>query len=701
MDISNFWKTGQIAPLTEGEKQVQREIDAIRRVDRSFDREPLSAPVTGLTTNLTATLSRKLSNLESALSRFSWPQSTSPWAQSRLITNSSSNGPVKATVLTASQAKPYFKYFSRGFQKDDFVNSEEARTYSFEVQRGSTIDSLSVDATESESWVDVLDDVASAINGGDSGVYAQVVSQNTAFSLGTSAPGTGYMLALSVNPSKTDQDVSLADTSGHLLADELNMREERSPITPAKLLPYSVSSTQLAKPTTYASSVFDREGDTTLDIGRYDFGISLNDTDARTSYISDVFDPEETSTVAAGTYDFSFTLGDETRTVALEIGANASWGDILRQVSGAINAEAAYALTTTGNSGPLTSYNTSFPMPGVDAELKDANIPSSTTEFSFSDGQVLDIHTVDPFLGEDFSLTDGSGGLLSTLGLTDPIYGETAHITVQAGWTWEDVLDAVSRSAMNTSDQIAGQLLDITQRSELITDHTVYFDNAISLELSLLDAKIGQRLGLDDGGSGFLSSLGLDVKQPGQDGNLFVNGEEYTSSNNVYSQDSGRVVFEVEDEFAGGLPMTVVKGINGLEAQVNDIVTAMNDLNGFLSVNTANFKSGLSSTLNDPISSNMSGLSQLGFVQSEKNKTLWVGFEKLWQGLSQYPAEARETLWDEPNGLVPALTSTIEDVRSVGLESFLIPQTTFISATRLPQTENDLAKRSRLVDLLG
>ncbi len=702
MDISNFWKTGQIKPLTEGQQQLQYEIDAARRVDRSYNQNSYSVPVTPLTTTLTAMLDRKLTNLSSALSNFSWPRSTSPWDTARLVTNSSSDGPVTATVLTASESKPYYKYFSRGLDDNAEVDID-AGTYKFKITRGSTEEAVTVDVSDSDSWGDILTKVAEAINSGDSGVYAQVVTQRTRLALGSAAPGLGTMLALSVNPSKLEQDVSLSNISGHLL-DDLNLRRQTSSVTPATLKRYSVSSLQLAKATSFTSSTFDRGEATTLDVGRYDFGVSLSDETSPTSYISDVFDPEETSTVAAGTYGFSFTLGDETRNMSLEIEADATWGDIMRQVSGAINSEAAYAFTSTGNSGPLTTYGAQFSMPGVEASMEDALIPSATTEFSFSDGRVLNIRTVDPFLGEDFTLTDGSGGLLSTLGLDSPIYGETTNITVQAGWTWEDVLQAVDRAAKNTSSsKVTGELLDMQQRSDEITDETVYSKNGLALKISLDSPNIGQRLSLHDGGSGLLDLLGLDTQLPGVDGSFVVNGTEHTSENNMYSLDNGRVLFEPKSEFVSDLPMTVVNAMDALETQIDDIVTSLNDLNSFISTNSDSLKPSLAMTMNDPVSSNWSDLSQLGFAMSEKNKMLWVGFEGLWKGLTQDPETAESALWEKPEGLVPGLQSAIKSVRSLGLESFFVPKTTFLSQSAWPQTENELATQSvsRLVDLLS
>ncbi|MBI4805067.1 MAG: hypothetical protein HY795_07515 [Desulfovibrio sp.] len=639
-------------------------------------------------------LDRKLAAFESALGSFSWPTDPPPWFQARLVTGSSeTQGKVSGTVRSAARSTPEVKIVSGGFDASS-PTSISAGDYTFNLSNGGYTEALSVNVSSSDSWGDVLGKVKNAVNAAPLAVRADVVYQNAAFQLNPDMAGTGSVLALSVNPNRPAQDLSIKDTSGSLLS-QLRLRAAGNPIGPAEETGYQVTGLQQARPTMFSSTPVDPRAATSLALGRHDLAYSVGNSDQPSTYISKVYDPSQATTLAAGTYSFTSTYAGEQRAHSVTIGTGWTWGDVLRTVGAEVNAHNSWVNTSSPTlAGPSTTYS----QPGVEASVGNWPIPSTTQPGVNTDGQSL---TITGAAGQEFSLSDTSGGLLNALGLTTKLTGTPVSFNVNSGDTWQDVYDSMSTSINGSQLSFSAKTID-KRIPSTVTPGKNLWHQGVSLALIQENQRIGERVSLSDGRTGALDSIGiLSRERPGQDGKLIVNGREQVSENGTFSQGQGRVLLNLEQNFGETLPLSVTSGMDEVEKGWGRITDAWNGLAKYLSNNSDMLDHSLGAKLEAPLAAQKQNLGWLGVSSAGKQGQLWTNLDSFWKSLYADTDRAKTTLWEYPDGLVPAWQDAMKSVRSAGLDSWLKPKTAFDEYRPNITSEFELEQKHRLVKLLG
>ncbi len=650
-----------------------------------------------VTDALAQSLTRRLTAFGEVLDRFSWPSETWPWSKARLVVRDQETEKSLAAVTAPTfTAEPFYKYFSDGKATLTQDSGIAAGDYSFRVTQGDASRTLTVGVAEGESWGDVLTTVKNAINATDLSVRADIERQQAPFTLDPSLAATGYVLALSVNPLRDDQSVTVADTSGHLL-DELGMTRSALANTPAETGLTYVSVRSASATTRYHSASLDPGAATTLALGRHDFSFALSSdatTTQATTYLSKTMNTDAATTLAPGTYTFGMEYNGQSRDLSVTVRSGWTWGDVMRGVGAAIRAEAAMA--TDGGVIDAPSYA----IQGVSVSLDDAPIPLATKAGAFTDGQMLTVAAAATDAAGALKLTDGTGGILSSLGLTTALRGTPLSITVQAGWTEKDVAEAVARVAAMSSTRLAAEVKSALTPSYVVPGKALT-SRSVTVGLTLVDRRISETLHLHDGATGLLSSLSLTDSQPGQDGLITVGGTAMTSENDAYSLEQGRLLVTARSENVEDLPLRVVAGMQAVEAEVGEVVAAYDGVMRLLHKNRDILDKGLRARLEAPVLANMAGLSRLGVSRTTKTGELWIDRTTFWTTLGAEGPGARATLWSGQDALIPAWRAAVADVLSLGSPSFFKPETAFLNLAPATMSELDLEKKNRLVDLLG
>lgn len=639
-------------------------------------------------------LDRKLAAFESALGSFSWPADPPPWFQARLVTGSNeTRGKVSGTVRTADRSSPEVKIVSGGFDANS-PTDVAAGNYSVNLSQGGYTENLSVDVESGDTWGDVLGKVKNAVNAAPLAVRANVLYQNAAYQLNPDMAGTGSVLALSVNPDRPAQDLNLQDVSGSLLS-QLRLKAAENPIGPAEETSYQVTGLQKALPTFFSSTPVDPRAATSLALGRHDLAYSVGDGDQPSSYISKAYDPAQATTLAAGTYTFTSTYAGEERAHSVTIGSGWTWGDVLHAVGGEINAQSTWVKPSSPTlAGPSTTYS----QPGVEASVEYWPIPSTTQQGVNTDGESL---TVTGAAGQEFALSDTSGGLLSALGITTKLTGTPVSFNVNAKDTWQDVYNSMATSINDSQLAFSTKTLD-TRIPSTVTPGMDLWHQGVSLALIQENQRIGERVSLSDGRTGALDSIGiLSRERPGQDGKILVDGREQVSENNTYSLDQGRVLLNLEQNFGETLPLSVTSGMEEVEKGWGRITDAWNGLAKYLSKNSDLLDHSLGAKLEAPLATKKQNLRWLGVSSAGKQGLLWTNLDSFWKSLYADADRAKASLWESPSGIVPAWQDAVKGVRSAGLDSWLKPKTAFDDYRPSLTSEFQLEQKHRLVKLLG
>lgn len=650
-----------------------------------------------ITDALAQSLTRRLTEFGAVLERFSWPSETWPWSRSRLVVrDQETEKSLSAATAPAYTAVPFYKYFSKGGATLTQASGIAAGDYSFRVTQGGTSRTLTVGVAEGDSWGDVLTTVKNAVNATDLSVRADIQRQQAPFTLDPSLAATGYVLSLSVNPSRTDQDVTVTDTSGHLMSD-LGLTRSALANLPADEGLTHVGVLRTSDTTRYHSAALDPGAATTLALGRHDFSFSLS-TDAAsaqpTTYLSTTFDPDAATTLTPGTYTFGMEYDGRSRDLSVTVRADWTWGDVMRGVAAAVRAEAAMA-----TDGGLINAP-SFAIQGVTATLTDAPIPSATQAGVFTDGQMLTVAAAATDAAGALKLTDGAGGMLSALGLTTALRGTPLSVTVQADWTQKDVADAVARVAAMSSTRLAAGAASGLTPSYAVPGKALS-TRAVTVDASLADRRLTEALTLHDGPTGLLSALSMTGCLPAVDGLVKVEGTAMASENDDYSLEQGRLLVSARSENVEDLPLRVVAGMQAVEAEVGEVVAAYDGVMRLLYKNRDILDSGLRARLEAPVAANRAGLSRLGVSRTAKTGELWIDRTAFWTALGAEGPGARDTLWSGESALIPGWRAAVADILSLGSDSFFKPETAFLDLSPASMSEADLEKKSRLVDLLG
>jgi hypothetical protein len=654
----------------------------------------------GLTSPLASALDSRLTAFQNALASFVWPSKTDAWFQSRLtVQNPGTGSQFTANIPQLDSVSNPNKFYSKG-ENLSAPSGIAAGDYCFALSMGSARETVGVSVGADDTWGDVLGNVRAAINTAPLPVQADVISQNAPFSVEPDLAATGGVLALSVNPDQPAQTVNLADTSGNLLA-ALGLAATTNPIAPATLGNYFVQGKQLAEASSVSSTPFDANAPTSLALGRHDFAVNLSTNGVSdgppTTYVSQAHDPNAATTLAPGDYRFSYRFGAENKTLTVGVKSGWTWNDVLQAVAAGINGQAVW----TSASGGLPSGQSSFSQPGLVASVQSSPIPSATTAGVFTNGEVLQIGTTAPFASQNFTLSDGSGGLLGSLGLTTKLTGQPLSVTVQSGWTWRDVMSSMANTISSSVPGVAAQTADQNFFSGAVPGQTIVNTQGVGLNVRLGDPGIGQRMTLSDGASGLLAALHMLGGSPAQDGEIVVDGQTQVSGNNAYALDQGRLQLNLESSFANTLPLSVVRSMDSITNGFSDIVNSYNDLQAFINKNAGSWSSALGQTLAAPITNQSNNLAWMGVNGSSKTKQIWTLGQPFFNALVTDPQRAGATLSGEPGGLIPAWQQAVSTIRQTGLESYLATSSGLGLPPDTVQSELDLEQKHRLVNLLG
>lgn len=361
---------------------------------------------------LARALDSAVSKLTSALNKFEWPDSELP-LDFRRSTDSDPglDGKLSGRTADAQDAQRFYKFFSRGRDADS-GSGIDAGTYRFEVELGGETEKIELEVGSSDTWGDVLENVAGAVNDLKIPVQAEVIVQHNAYQKIDGLGKTGAILAFSVEPGRDAQDLKIKDTYG-LLVNKLDLEETSSPVLPADTRTYSLSATSDAEPTAIYSQGLDYQADTGLE---------------------------------SGLYKLAYSIGGESGTFDVEVDSDMTWGEMLEETANVIN-------STTDK---------------VRARVVDVNIFSGLDDPLHAEGKSLEIMAADPKLGERLSLSgyggpwldpvdeffDPSGNLPAA-----PIEGDRyVAMSTANGWT-EDRIYEWNGSAWDETAPVAGNAL--------------------------------------------------------------------------------------------------------------------------------------------------------------------------------------------------------------------------------------------------
>jgi hypothetical protein len=648
-------------------------------------------------TSLVSSLTDRLRRFATALDGFSWPADTTPWSRARLVIHGGGSADaVQAEAVATGTAVPFYKYFSdpkASLTKDSDI---EPGRYALRLAQGTQSRTITVDVADGDTGGDVLGTVKNAVNAADLTVRADILRQQAPFRLDPSLAGAGYVLALSVNPARTDQTVTITDATGHL-ASRLGLTATTPAAGPADIGATQVKVLQTAATTTVTSSLKDPGAASALAVGRHDFAVAVESDagDAQpTTYLSSVLDPDAAAALAPGTYTFAVAYAGQTRELSVTVRSGWTVGDVMRGVSAALSGQG------TMDSGGRRINAPSFAIPGISVSQDDAAIPSAATAWATTPGQMLTVSAQATDAQNALRLTDGAGGVLASLGLTTALRGTPVSVTVQAGDTNQDVADSVARAAAMTSTRFAASVRNERWPSYALTGKRLSTD-AVAVSLSLADKKISQTLTLTDGATGILASLPLTRLTPGPDGAITVSGARLTSENDVYSLEQGRLLATATREDPVELPLRVAAGMKRVEEETSGVVSAYNDVMRLAARNQDLLDASLRNRLEAPVAANLSGLSRLGMSRSAATGELWINGETFWRTLSAEGPGARATLAEGDAALIPGWKLAVADILRVGADGFLLSGPVPGDRDERTMSEFDLDKKSRLVDLLG
>lgn len=367
---------------------------------------------------LARSFDRALSGLEKALGNFTWPENGLPFEFRRSVSaDSKLDGKLSAEAIKAENADRYYKFFSRG--RD--ASSDSGLTtgdYRFDISLGGKTESIELDVSSTDTWGDVLDNVAEAVNEAELPVQAEVVVQHNPYQKVDGLGKTGSILSFTVEPGRDEQDLEIKDTKG-LLIHKLDLEETETPVLPAGVREYGLKGTSRADPSAY-----------------YSKGV----------------DPNASSGVSAGEYKLAYSIGGESGTFDINVESGTTWEELLNKTAKVINS---------------TSDK-------VQAGLVDTEIFSGLEDPLRMGGKALEIKAKDPKIGERLSLSEYGGPWLDSVneffdpvGNTpaDPITGDRyVALSTANGWTKGNVYEW-NGSAWAETAPVSGNALYATEES--------------------------------------------------------------------------------------------------------------------------------------------------------------------------------------------------------------------------------------------
>jgi hypothetical protein len=467
---------------------------------------------------------------------------------------------------------------------------------------------------EDQTWAEVLEKFADAVNAMALPVQADIVFQSVPGERVDGLLRTGTMLVLS-------QDA--ADADAHR---DAPLRIDRSQFLPRALDLNTFSAAASQTPSTAAYSL----------------------TPLRrampTSFATPIVDPGAPAPLTDGTHYFAFSNGPASGTVAVNVAQGDTWREVLQKVANALN-------------GAQSDFRAEV----VRAERTDyVSLPDGDVRRVQAEGVHLALQAVAPKRGETVSFSFGRAEDAAdafhdpTPGLPTAATGATYIATATAnGWTAGNVYtkDPLAPTTWVETTPTAGDVRWVDAAGD-----NYRFDGAAW-----------------SAAEDFVAAVGLDATAwPGQDGELVANGKTLTSTSNRYALDDGHLLADVHESSAETVPLKVVEALDRVERAVLGVVEGYNGLVGFLDKERNLWSEEFRAQWPAAVAANRTDLAWLG-LRATNSGRLWADGDRLFAALGENADRARAaflgTAADPGDGLIPRLRTLVDDALAAGTAS--------------------------------
>lgn len=282
----------------------------LSRVAWRYDNTERLNRYTRLSDLVVSALNRRVGALEAATSRLAWPASGTPGGGAtmgaRLVTpvdeNASAKSLLSAELRAGAKASTYYKYFSNG-RSAWSPTGLAGQDYTFAMTQGGETVDIDVSVPEGATWGETLQLAAEAINASPLPAQAEVLNQPGAYNKVDFLSKTGAILAITTDPARTAQDITIQDTQGRLTKG-IGLEAVSAPLGAAALGRHSVRDATPASASTY---------------------------------VSDLMNPEGTPGVTAGEHRLRLSVGGEAMDVPVSVEAGMTWEELLQRTAQSIN----------------------------------------------------------------------------------------------------------------------------------------------------------------------------------------------------------------------------------------------------------------------------------------------------------------------------------------------------------------------------
>lgn len=614
---------------------------------------------------LATLLENRLKSFQKALDRFRWPADGFGARRGRVVVRDPDlEGRADAVVTNKADYgnARYYKSFSRGLTGSDKTGLDPG-TYEFKITLGGDSESFSVEVDGTESNDELLDALAEGINASSLSVTAEVIRQTGP---GVQVEGlvkTGSILALSVNQGFEDQDLAIADTSGHLVTNHLMMEETVLPVGPADAKRYDVEGIVNAHPGVFTSRAFD---------------------------------PNEETSLTPGKYSIAVTLGGSSAVVDMSVEEGDDWRDVLSNTALAIE-------------------GTGLARADVIKQDRVSTLVTDPSRNLLMEGVALEVSAVNPKAGERLSISGGEH-LSSGTFTVEEVGDDTIFVTAEQ---WEGMVDGTKVEVvagdsatlpgglsedtdyyLNKYDQVYEKTEDPATRN-LVRFSTIKAGAESGTDIVDLTSEGSGTFSLD--GGNLFDTVGMVTASPGTDAVIRVNGREYVRSPAVVTQDTGKTNVVLEDNFGESLPLSVLEAMEGMESAMRRVVDEYDSLQTFLERNAQVLEGDLARAFREPVEDRLEGLEWMGFKEWGRSRTLTLDADRFYEALGENPDRAYGIVAGE-RGLVEAWKEKVEETLDQEAATLVREESGLVStyfSTFKPESELEIEKKNRLVDLLG
>ncbi len=269
--------------------------------------------------------------------------------------------------------------------------------------------------------------------------------------------------------------------------------------------------------------------------------------------------------------------------------------------------------------------------------------------------------------GDTNATAVGTGTLAITVGTT------TLNITVDSSNnTLEGLRDAINNSGSDVNAAIITVSAGATPSYRLVVSgKNTGLANAVTIDESGLTQGAGE------------TAPGFTTTQAAQDANLLVDGIAVARSSNVISDVIPGVTLDLKNTSAGEIQVTVNNDNETIKKQLNDFVSAYNDVVSFINDKTKydsatssggpligdatlrSLKRNLQSLITTPVSGSPAILADIG-VATQKDGTLSVDNGKFDAAVETNLTGVGNLFLDATNGLAIGITNFADSANRIG-----------------------------------